>query len=67
MPMQIIEKECDNCGICLPACPVDAISKTVEKFQINPDECVDCETCSRICPQNCINGGPNKYLELRIG
>ena len=65
MPRQINIETCIQCGACLPACPVDAIETRNGIIQINPDECVDCQTCWRICPEKCVDGGPDKYLELR--
>lgn len=65
MPRQINTNICSECSICVTACPVDAIKKLEDRIQINPDECVDCATCWRICPEKCVDGGPDKYLELR--
>ncbi|OGI20988.1 MAG: hypothetical protein A2287_03485 [Candidatus Melainabacteria bacterium RIFOXYA12_FULL_32_12] len=65
MPRQINTENCIKCDVCIPACPVDAITKNNDIIQINPNDCVDCETCWRICQEKCIDGGPDKYLELR--
>jgi len=67
MPRQINTDLCSKCEICIDACPVNAIEKNEDIIQINPDECVDCATCWRICPEKCIDGGHDKYLELRNG
>ncbi|MDD3013734.1 MAG: 4Fe-4S binding protein [Candidatus Gastranaerophilales bacterium] len=67
MPHQIITNICSGCAACIEACPVEAIEKIDNKIQINPDECVDCDTCKRICPDKCVDGGPDRYLELRNG
>lgn len=65
MPRQINTQECNQCGTCVQACPVEAIIKSENHIQINPDECVDCATCWRICPEKCVDGGPYQYNELK--
>lgn len=65
MPHQIEESNCIKCGTCVQACPVDAIKSVSSAIQIMADECVDCQTCARICPTKCVDGGFDKYLELR--
>ena len=60
MPRQINTNNCVKCGICIPACPVEAIVISEDIIQINPEECVDCQTCWRICPEKCTEGGPNQ-------
>lgn len=49
-----INKDCCGCGICMDACPKDAISmKCDEKGfiypAINHDICIDCGSCKRAC------------------
>ena len=65
MPRQIDVENCLNCGSCITSCPVEAIAQKGDKPQIDPNECVDCQTCWRICPEKCIDGGPDKFLELK--
>jgi len=67
MPHQINTNICNGCAVCISACPVEAIEKKENIIQINPNECVDCQTCWRICPEKCVDGGPDKYTELRNG
>lgn len=66
MPKQINIDNCIKCGSCIAVCPVDAVEYKSEIIQIDANECVDCETCWRICPEKCIDGGPDKYIELKI-
>ncbi|MGH8103860.1 MAG: DUF362 domain-containing protein [bacterium] len=41
---------CTNCGLCLPVCPVDAISVGEKIHVIDADGCVDFAECVPVCP-----------------
>ncbi|NDY70681.1 ferredoxin [Desulfobacter hydrogenophilus] len=47
--------ECQSCGACASACPVEAISMPPGKnyFEIS-DECIDCGECEAECGFNAI-------------
>ncbi len=47
-----ITDECLACGVCLDACPSDAIEEG-DVYSIN-DQCADCGACVDECPQGCI-------------
>ena len=40
----LINEECVNCGACIAACPVDAITEG-ESIHV-----IDCGACASVCP-----------------
>jgi len=46
---------CTGCGVCIEACPVDAISIQGDKAQIDADTCVECGVCEGECPTEAIS------------
>ena len=49
-----INDDCTNCGACVDACPVDAISEKGDKHVIDADVCTDCGACVDMCPVGAI-------------
>ena len=47
---------CVGCRLCVPLCPMGAISMATKPAVIDSDECVECGTCTRskICPVTAI-------------
>ncbi len=47
---------CINCGVCLPECPNDAITKGKGIYVIDAEKCTECEetghdpACIEVCP-----------------
>ncbi|RKZ32876.1 4Fe-4S ferredoxin [bacterium] len=50
----IINDTCIACGVCVPECPVDAISEGDPIYVIDPDLCTDCGACADVCPTESI-------------
>lgn len=47
--------QCNDCGVCVPACPVQALSLVDGKIAFDPDPCTNCDICLDVCP---INANP---------
>ena len=54
MAVQIEESKCTGCGLCVEACPSDAIEIKGGKAVVN-DNCVDCGACVDECPNGAIS------------
>lgn len=52
-----ITEDCVACGLCVPACPVEAISEGTPIYVIDEDECIDCGACAGECPNDAIIAG----------
>jgi len=50
---KVITQYCVGCGVCIPACPENAISVN-DVAKINQDLCTGCGNCVSACPRNAI-------------
>ncbi|NLL83788.1 MAG: 4Fe-4S binding protein [Lentisphaerae bacterium] len=51
----VIDDKCIQCGTCVDACPVEAISEGDPKYVIDADTCIDCGACAGVCPTEAIS------------
>jgi ferredoxin len=51
--MYKIIETCTACGLCLPECPIDAISAG-DPIYVIEDTCCDFEDCLAVCPVEAI-------------
>ena len=50
MPYKVMQDLCNCCGICINACPVEAISYRDGYAYIDQNQCLDCGSCENECP-----------------
>ncbi len=51
----IHEDTCDGCGLCVPACPTDAISIASKVAKVNEALCKGCGSCTSSCPRDALD------------
>lgn len=61
----INEQLCIGCGICLDACPFDAIIGAKNHMHtVISAECIGCKLCVSPCPVDCIDLVPIESIQL---
>jgi len=67
--MLVDHDKCIGCGICVPYCPVQAISVQDGKAHIDQEACLECGTCGRDrivkCPRGALYENPDIYKRPR--
>jgi Fe-S-cluster-containing hydrogenase component 2 len=61
-PELVMREQCHKCNICVNACPVKAIKKTILDVKVDRKRCAEyvlshddeCLRCTAICPQGII-------------
>ncbi len=43
---------CNNCGLCVPECPVNALTILNGVVQWDENKCINCDNCIKICKNN---------------
>ena len=51
----VVSDLCNGCGVCVPTCPVNAISMVEGKAKIDPFQCTGCGACIPVCPKEAID------------
>ena len=54
MAAEINNEKCTGCGLCVDACPVEAICLENDKAKVDADKCMDCGRCVEECPNQAI-------------
>ncbi len=49
------EATCEDCGICLTRCPMDALKRNAEgRVRLDPNRCIGCGLCVSTCSGKCL-------------
>lgn len=68
--LELDEKKCTGCGICIDVCPHEVFEMEGRKAQIiSRDSCIECGGCYRNCPVGAIsvNAGVGCATAIIIG
>jgi dissimilatory sulfite reductase (desulfoviridin) alpha/beta subunit len=57
---------CNDCGLCLSICPVNAIGKKDDEYVLDETKCINCSICTSSCPSESWTAVRQGYI-LWIG
>ena len=52
--LKVDKLKCNGDAVCTTVCPVEAVTVTNSKADIDPDLCIECFSCMNVCPQEAI-------------
>ena len=55
MAAEVNRDKCTGCGLCVEACPVEAISLENDKAKVDDEKCIVCGRCVEECPNEAIS------------
>jgi electron transfer flavoprotein alpha subunit len=55
MAAKVDSATCAGCGVCVPACPVEAIEIVDGQAKIDDSKCIECGACVGECPCGAIS------------
>ncbi len=55
MSAKVNKEKCTGCGLCVDACPMDAIKLENDEAKVDEDICTECGVCVEECPNDAIS------------
>ena len=50
-----IGSRCTACGVCIPTCPEQALTRAPRRPEVVAARCTDCLACLEVCPVDAID------------